>query len=50
MPKGFGLNVLQQYVDGETDIDGALEMLKAEYPAGGAASCELNNRPGLLSV
>lgn len=36
-PSGVGLNVVQKYVDGETSIDGAIAMLKAEYPTGGSA-------------
>jgi hypothetical protein len=37
VPKGFGLEVVKKYVAGETDIDGAIEMLK-EYDRNGGYS------------
>ena len=40
MPTGFGLAVVHEYVDGETDLDGAIEMLKEHDRSGGYARYE----------
>ena len=37
VPTGYGLEVVKNYVAGETDLDEAIELLKERYPAAGSA-------------
>lgn len=45
VPTGFGLEVVKDYVAGETNLDEALERLKERYPAAGAAESKSPAQP-----